>query len=71
MQVLENCPHRGLDKGDSLMKDITKNTNLINLVCWRRRMEGFVSKECGLLRFFPVAMAAAAATPIGPENTNS
>uniref|UniRef100_A0A6B0URX8 Putative secreted protein n=1 Tax=Ixodes ricinus TaxID=34613 RepID=A0A6B0URX8_IXORI len=29
-------------------------------------MEGLVSKVCGRLRFLPVAMAAAAATPTGP-----
>ena len=29
-------------------------------------MEGFVSNEWGRFRFFPVAMAAAAATPMGP-----
>lgn len=34
-------------------------------------MEGFVSKVCGLLRFFPVAMAAAAATPMGPEESTA
>lgn len=29
-------------------------------------MDGLVSNECGRLRFFADAMAAAAATPIGP-----
>ena len=41
-------------------------SHLISLVCCRFLIEGFVSKECGRFRFFPVAMAAAAATPIGP-----
>lgn len=39
----------------------------INRVCWRLRIDGFVSNECGLLRFLAVAIAAAAATPIGPR----
>lgn len=38
----------------------------INRVCCRLRIDGFVSNECGRLRFFAVAIAAAAATPIGP-----
>lgn len=39
---------------------------LINLVCWRLRIDGFVSNECGLLRFLTDTIAAAAATPVGP-----
>ena len=38
-----------------------------NRVCCRFRIDGLVSKEWGRLRFLPVAIAAAAATPIGPE----
>lgn len=49
-------------------------TNIVNvcsylwsLVCWRFRIDGFVSNEWSLLRFFPDDdIAAAAATPIGP-----
>lgn len=35
-------------------------------VCCRRRIDGFVSNECGRLRFFDELMAAAAAIPTGP-----
>ena len=37
-----------------------------NRVCCRRRMDGFVSNECGRLRFFDELIAAAAAIPTGP-----
>lgn len=38
--------------------------------CWRFRIDGFVSNECGRLRFFADAIAAAAATPTGPAAAN-
>lgn len=47
-----------------------KSTYRRSLVCCRFLIDGLVSKECGRFRFFPVAMAAAAATPIGPEQRN-
>ena len=37
-----------------------------NRVCCLFLIDGFVSNECGLFLFFPVAIAAAAATPMGP-----
>ena len=39
---------------------------LRSLVCCRLRIEGLSSKQWCLLRFFALAMAAAAATPTGP-----
>lgn len=43
------------------------HTHLSRRVCCLLRIDGFDSKMCGLLRFFPVATAAAAAMPTGPE----
>ena len=53
-------------------KSLESGVNIVhfylnNLVCCRFLMEGFVSNECGRFLFLLDAIAAAAATPIGPE----
>ncbi len=48
------------------MQTFVTGSYLNKRVCCRFRMDGLVSNECGRFRFFPVAIAAAAATPIGP-----
>lgn len=49
---------------------MTGSNNLSSLVCWRFRIDGFVSNECKRRRFLPEAIAAAAATPAGPNINN-
>ncbi len=49
------------------MNNIENIIHLSNRVCCLLRIEGFDSKICGRLRFFPVATAAAAAMPTGPK----
>lgn len=49
------------------MNNIENTIHLSNRVCCLLRIEGFDSKICGRLRFFPVATAAAAAMPTGPK----
>lgn len=52
------------------MNNIENTIHLSNRVCCLLRIEGFDSKICGRLRFFPVATAAAAAMPTGPKKDN-
>ena len=60
---------QGIWSSSSNVKCLSNNeyTHRWSLVCWRLRIDGFVSNECRRRRFLLVEdIAAAAATPIGP-----
>lgn len=63
IQILINMDN--LINKDQNTQKLTLNF-LNSLFCCLLRILGFVSKLCGLFRFFAEAIAAAAATPTGP-----